>query len=178
MRSSFHLRYILPAATVAVLILLSGGAGAQENVGPSGLPIPRFVSLQSSQVNMRVGPGTQYAVEWRYVRRGLPVEIIQEYDNWRRIRDSEGAEGWVFHSLLSGRRTGIAAPWAKGKQSGVPLLADAEQGARTIAQVEPGAIGNVVLCDGAWCQMNFSGHIGWMDQDRIWGVYPGETIEQ
>ena len=91
-------------------------------VGPSGLPLPRFVSLKSGRVNSRIGPGVNYAVDWMYLKPGLPMEIIQEYDNWRRVRDPDGAEGWINQSLLSGRRTAIAAPWQKGKDARINLL--------------------------------------------------------
>ena len=92
--------------------------------GPSGLPLPRFVSLKSGRVNSRIGPGVDYSVDWLYLKPGLPMEIIQEYDNWRRVRDADGAEGWVNQSLLSGRRTAIAAPWQKGKDAKINLLSD------------------------------------------------------
>ncbi|MEZ5840142.1 MAG: SH3 domain-containing protein, partial [Hyphomicrobiales bacterium] len=77
------------------------GMAAEPTAGPSGLPVPRFVSLKSNRVNVRVGPGRGYEVSWVFTRGGLPVEVIQEFENWRRVRDSEGAEGWVFHSLVS-----------------------------------------------------------------------------
>ena len=97
--------------------------GAQDvRRGPSGLPLPRFVSLKSGRVNSRIGPGVNYSVDWLYLKPGLPMEIIQEYDNWRRVRDADGAEGWVNQSLLSGRRTAIAAPWQKGKDAKINLL--------------------------------------------------------
>ena len=79
--------------------------------GPSGLPLPRFVSLKAKRVNLRVGPGQDYAVAWLYTKSGVPMEVIQEYDNWRRVRDAEGTEGWVYQSLLSGERTAMTAPW-------------------------------------------------------------------
>ncbi|MCT7374535.1 SH3 domain-containing protein [Chelativorans salis] len=165
-------------ATVASPSIFPSEAIAQSlERGPSGLPLPRFVSLKSGRVNMRVGPGTDYAVEWLYLKPGLPMEIIQEYDNWRRVRDADGAEGWINQALLSGRRTGAAAPWFKGKQATIPLRAQAEEDARHVAEVEPGAIGEVRVCNGEWCRMSFSGHEGWMKQTLVWGVYPGETIE-
>ncbi len=73
----------------------------------SGLPVPRYVSLKSDHVNVRAGPTKDQDVTWIYTRSGLPVEITAEFENWRRVRDSEGAEGWVYHSLLSGRRTAV-----------------------------------------------------------------------
>ena len=68
----------------------------------SGLPVPRYVSLKSDHVNVRAGPTKDNDVAWVYTRSGLPVEITAEFENWRRVRDSEGAEGWVYHSLLVG----------------------------------------------------------------------------
>ncbi len=76
-------------------------------VSASGLPVPRYVSLKSDHVNLRAGPTKDHDVSWVYTRSGLPVEITAEFENWRRVRDSEGAEGWVYHSLLSGKRTAV-----------------------------------------------------------------------
>ncbi len=145
--------------------------------GASGLPLPRFVSLKSGRVNSRIGPGLSYPVDWMYLKPGLPMEIIQEYDNWRRVRDSEGAEGWINQSLLSGRRTGIAAPWQRGKEAQISLLSRPEKGAGAVAVVEPGVIGTIRSCNGEWCEMSFDGHTGWLSQGLVWGAYPGETIK-
>ncbi|WP_202331178.1 SH3 domain-containing protein [Mesorhizobium sp. L-8-3] len=145
--------------------------------GASGLPLPRFVSLKSGRVNSRIGPGLNYAVDWMYLKPGLPMEIIQEYDNWRRVRDSDGAEGWINQSLLSGRRTGIAAPWQRGKDARISLLSRPEEGAGTVAVIEPGVIGTIRSCNGEWCEMSFAGHSGWLSQGLVWGAYPGETIK-
>jgi len=153
-----------------------GVAHAQEaRLGPSGLPLPRFVSLRAPRANLRVGPGTDYAVQWTFVRSGVPLEIVQEYDNWRRVRDAEGAEGWINHSLLSGSRTAIVAPWEKGQIPELPLRAQPEETARVVARLEPGLMGELRSCDGQWCEMDFSGVRGWISQTRIWGAYPDEA---
>ena len=96
---------------------------AASVVGKSGLQVPRFVSLKAGRVNVRVGPGEDYKIAWVFTRTGLPIEVIQEYDTWRRIRDSDGAVGWVFNSLLSGKRTAVVTPWSKGEPQ--PIHADA-----------------------------------------------------
>jgi SH3-like domain-containing protein len=145
--------------------------------GASGRPLPRFVSLKSGRVNSRIGPGLNYAVDWMYMKPGLPMEIIQEYDNWRRVRDSDGAEGWINQSLLSGRRTGIVAPWQKGKDTQISLMAEPTSGAGAVANLEPGVIGAIKSCNGEWCEMTFGGHTGWVSQSLIWGAYPGETVK-
>jgi SH3-like domain-containing protein len=175
-------------AAAALLLLVSSDmapvvapamatAAADASVGPSGLPLPRFVSLKSGRVNSRIGPGVNYPVDWLYLKPGLPMEIIQEYDNWRRVRDSDGSEGWINQSLLSGKRTAITAPWQRGKDTAIRLLEEPEQDAAAVAVIEPGVIGKINQCNGQWCEMTFEGHTGWLNQSLVWGAYPGESIK-
>jgi SH3-like domain-containing protein len=149
---------------------------AGEPQSDSGLPLPRFVSLKSDRVNVRKGPSTEQAIVWVFSRAGLPVEVIAESDNWRRVRDSEGADGWVFHSLLSGRRTVLVEPWSKDHES-VPLYASESTSARVVAQLQTGVLGNVLSCDGDWCRLSIDDYVGYAEQDKLWGVYRGETIK-
>jgi SH3-like domain-containing protein len=172
-------------ATVVVLIiaLAAGSAAAAQPEspsapnGPSGLPLPRFVSLKSERVNVRSGPNKDNDVNWVYTRVGLPVEIIAEYDNWRRIRDWEGAEGWVLHSLLSGRRTALVSAPAKAVDDFVPLHASADPQSAITARLQAGVISTVKHCGGDWCRITGQGFDGWIEQQRLWGVYPGETVD-
>ena len=143
--------------------------------GPvSGLPMPRFVSLKSDRVNLREGPSKEHRTAWVFQRAGLPVEIIAEFDNWRRIRDVEGAEGWVLHSLLSGRRTAIVAPWRKTEAQILRASAAADAGA--VAKLEAGLVVNVRRCDKVWCRISARGYDGFIEQKLLWGVYVGEGI--
>jgi SH3-like domain-containing protein len=169
---------LLTVAVISVYATAAQPAPAAKDAtrGASGLPLPRFVSLKSGRVNSRIGPGLNYAVDWMYMKAGLPMEIIQEYDNWRRVRDSDGAEGWINQSLLSGRRTGIAAPWQKGKDTHISLLAEPASSATAVATLEPGVVGSIRSCNGEWCEMTFDGHTGWISQSLVWGAYPGETV--
>lgn len=141
----------------------------------SGLQIPRFVSLKAAKVNMHVGPGKQYDVTWLYQRAGLPVEITAEYENWRRIRDGDGTEGWVYHSLLSGRRTGVIA--AKDKDDLVALRSAGSPAGRLKAQLQPGVLVAVKQCTGDWCRVSGDNFDGWVEQVHLWGVYPNEKID-
>jgi SH3-like domain-containing protein len=141
----------------------------------SGLPVPRFVSLKASRVNVRVGPGEDYRVAWVFVKPGLPIEVIQEFDNWRRIRDSDGQVGWVFQSLLSGKRTAVVAPWQGGEPR--PIRASDSVDARITAYLEPGVMGEVKRCRSGWCQIEGQGYAGWIARDQLWGVYPDEDID-
>jgi SH3-like domain-containing protein len=149
-------------------------AGDSPMLGPSGLQIPRFVSLKTDRVNVRRGPSTTHQVVWVYARKGLPVEIIAEFEHWRRIRDSDGEEGWVYHSLLAGRRTALVAPWLKGER--LTLLDAASPNGSPVAAVEAGVLGDLSQCNGIWCRFSTNGYTGWVKQDLLWGVYPGEQF--
>ncbi|HET7413005.1 MAG TPA: SH3 domain-containing protein [Pararhizobium sp.] len=141
----------------------------------SGLPIPRFVSLKSDRVNVRGGPNKDQEVRWVYTRAGMPVEITAEFENWRRIRDWEGAEGWVYHSLLSGKRTAVVVP--KLNSELVPLYDSPDPTSAVTAKLQSGVLGSLKSCDGTWCRFfgkNFSGYI---HQDRLWGAYPNEKVD-
>jgi SH3-like domain-containing protein len=142
--------------------------------GSSGLPLPRFVTLKADRVNVRRGPSSEHQVSWVFTRQGLPVEIVAEFEHWRRIRDSEGAEGWVYHSLLSGRRSVLVAPWSGAKP--VPLRSSDAAESRAVALLSAGVMADVRSCTGAWCRISIAGHDGWIDQAMLWGVYPGERV--
>jgi SH3-like domain-containing protein len=167
-------RIAVLAALVGVLA--TGAQAAGEPGNGSGLRLPRFVSLKSDKVNVRGGPNKDQNVTWVYTRTGLPVEITAEFENWRRIRDWEGAEGWVYHSLLSGRRTGLIAAKPKTDEP-VPIYSNADNQSAVVARLEAGVLGTVKRCDGQWCRVTGNGFDGWVQQDRLWGVYPNEKVE-
>ena len=182
------IRSIRPVALAAFALAFFGSPGtllgfaaesaAQEQDperGGTGLPLPRFVSLKSDSVNVRRGPGQDYDIAFTFVRAGLPVEITQEFGNWRKIRDSDGAEGWIFHSLLSGRRTAIVAPWEAAGQ--FPAHRSAEASAIVVAYLEPRVVAHVERCTGTWCLLSGPAFQGWIEQERLWGVYPDEEID-
>jgi SH3-like domain-containing protein len=165
--------------TVALAVLVAGVLApaapvlpaTAPTVGPSGLPLPRFASLGSSKINLRKGPGTRYPIMWVYLRRGLPVEIIAEYDLWRQIRDHDNTVGWVQKNLLSGTRTGLVT-------GAVRALRDAPAAdAETVALLAPGVIGRIGECKGDWCALQVKDYEGWIRRDQLWGVFPEETTE-
>lgn len=163
---------MIRALLIAAAILAPVQAVAQA--ARDNLPVPRFVSLRSEEVNLRTGPGVRYPVEWVFVRRQMPVEITQEFENWRRVRDREGTEGWVHQSMLTGRRTAVVLG-----DSGtlVELKRRAEAAAPGLARVEAGVIANLIECQGDWCRVEAGGFRGWLERTHIWGVYAQETLK-
>jgi SH3-like domain-containing protein len=168
----FHLEMLVAIAVT----MASAPVLAQETTGSvSGLPIPRFVSLKPSDTPMREGPSKDHRIKWVFKKEGVPVEIIAEFENWRRVRDSEGDDGWVFHSRLSGRRTAQINP--KLKNTDLPLYAQGSENAPVVARLQPGVIGSVEQCTGRWCRIIGEGFDGWLQQESLWGVYPGERVK-
>jgi SH3-like domain-containing protein len=152
------------------------GHSAKDTAVPSsGLPVPRYVSLKSDHVNVRAGPTKDNDVAWVYTRSGLPVEITAEFENWRRVRDSEGAEGWVYHSLLSGRRTAVIT--MKTKDALASLYDRPDSAAAVSARLQAGVVAQVKKCATGWCRVIGNGFDGWIEQQRLWGVYVDEKVE-
>jgi len=150
------------------------GARAQgrETGESTGLPVPRFVSLRADEVNLRAGPGLRYPVEWVFRRRGLPVEVVDEFKAWRQIRAWDGTLGWVHAVMLQGKRSARVQGEAPRM-----LLAEPTPEAGPVALVQPGAIGALERCVSAYCRVDFGDHTGWLPRDAVYGVYNGETLE-
>jgi SH3-like domain-containing protein len=168
--------WIAAVAAIATTCIAAAHAVGETPTGSkSGLPVPRFVSLKPDRVNVRGGPTRDHEVTFVYTRAGLPVEITAESDNWRRIRDWEGSEGWVYHSLLSGRRTAVVTP--KDKTALVPLYDKGDRVATVVAQLQAGVMASVKRCTGSWCHITGAGFDGWAVQEQLWGVYPNEKVD-
>lgn len=145
-----------------LLIIKQGYAGAEK------LPLPRFASLRSNKVNIHVGPGADFPIDWTFQRQGMPVEIIAEFDTWRQIRDMQGTTGWVHKSLLIGKRTAIV------RDKNQKILSKPDLGSSVVAHLEVGVIGKVKQCKSDWCRLDVKGYDGWIERKNIWGVYSHE----
>jgi SH3-like domain-containing protein len=143
-------------------------------LGSSGLPIPRFVTLKAEKVNVRKGPSSDHPVAWVFQSKGLPVEIIAEFETWRRVRDSDGAEGWILQNMLSGKRNVLIAPWRKDQLTA--LHTASSNHSSLTANLTSGSMGEIKSCDGTWCNVMIGGYQGYVDQSMLWGAYPGEVV--
>jgi len=159
---------------IAFTALFLGSAAAYAEAQPfdhTGMPLPRFASLASDEINVRTGPGLRYPVEWVYTKKNLPVEIIREFDHWREIRDIEGQTGWIHKSLLSGRKSFVVT----GRLH--VLRKKPGQDKTPVAQVEAGVIGLIDDCREGWCKVEIAGYEGWLPLDSFWGGVE-KTAEQ
>lgn len=177
------------ALVLAVVLVAAPALGQERNPGAkaapgteeassphrglkaTGLPLPRFASFRASEVFMRTGPGTRYPVEWIYRRRDLPVQIIAEFDTWRKVRDWNGAVGWVHRAMLSGRRTAITVA------DETVLRRAPDMNAPAVARAEPGVVARILSCDGGWCRIDAGGMTGWAPRRALWGTFANEKVD-
>lgn len=148
---------------------------AQDNTKfrSTDYPLPRFVSVGQDKSYVRTGPGSRYPIKWVFKKKYLPVEVILEFDNWRKIIDHEGEVGWMHISQLSGRRSVLItatenAALHRGASKSEPL----------VAFLEPSVVANIQSCSRTWCLIEASGYKGWIEKEKIWGVYDDEIIKR
>jgi len=147
-------------------VLAAGAAEAQER------KVPYWASIATGDALMRTGPERTYPATWRYRRRDLPVQVLQVYGNWRRIREQDGTEGWMLATLLSAQRTAVVTGDAPA-----PMHAEPSSGSALNWRAEPGVVGKISRCEEGWCLFDVGGKSGFIPADRIWGVGPGEIVE-
>lgn len=178
---------VLVAVALAAAFIAPAGVSDPVEAAPAfnagwkkgrqtGFPVPRYVSLKSANARMRVGPSLDYGTRWLYKSAGLPMEITEEFGNWRQVRDYDGITGWMSAALLSGRRTAVVGPWI---ETTVPLYRSASSRAAVVADLEARVRMSLEDCDGHWCRVSLIGHDikGYVEQASLWGIYPGETIK-
>ena len=161
-----------------LLLLCAAAPDPGQGPGPAlgqvtKLPVPRFVSLRSDQVNFRAGPGFQYPVNWVYQRAGLPVEIIGEFDVWRQVLAPDGGTGWVHEATVRARRGFyVTAPQVDLRNS-----PNAEAGVE--AYLTQGVSGELIRCDkdADFCRVNVDHRSGYLARTDFWGAFAGETVQ-
>lgn len=188
----------LAARAVAVAMMIGTAATAQDvasapEIGPptelaasaaqpvtardpnrgavTNLPLPRYVTLKTSEGNARRGPGLTHRIDWVFTRAGMPLRVTAEYEHWRRVEDAEGAGGWVHYSLLSGVRSVLIA------QHMAEFHAQPAEEANVVMQAEAGVVARLVECGADWCRVTVEGERGWVRKSALWGVESGEVIE-
>lgn len=165
------MKFLVTIVFMTMSVILGGGALAQETsgLGPvTGYPLPRYVSLKASVANIRRGPGENYPIDWVLVRSGTPLQITAEYGDWLRVRDEDGAGGWIYKKLLIGNRTVVIT----GQR--IALHETPSDTSRTTALAEKGVIAALKSCERTWCEIKAEGHTGWVQKTDIWGVGAAE----
>lgn len=150
------------------LTILPQTAAAQERGPVTNLPLPRFVSVKSAEANVRRGPSLTHRIDWVFKRRNMPVEVTAEFGHWRRVRDRDGAGGWIHYALLSGARHVIV------EKDLLALNIRPDPKSAVTARLERGVIARMEKCTLDWCRLNAGGYRGWAPKEALWGVTPEE----
>ena len=163
-------------SVLALLMISFSPVRAQgpADEGETGLTIPRFVYIRSNHINDRSGPGARYPIEWVYMQKTAPVEIIAEFELWRKIKDWQGSESWVHKSMLSGKRSvKVITP---GENN---VYAKDDFKAKIIAKVEDEVVGEIEKCpvNNSFCKIKFASITGWVPRQNLYGIYPEEIID-
>ena len=164
-------KYFFVIPCLILSFFFNANVFAKEN--KTGLPLPRFASLRADKVHFRTGPGFRYPIEWVYQKRSMPLEILAEFDTWRKVRDWQKTEGWVHQSTLSRKR--------------MLIIINANQALRkygnlqstVIAEAEPGVIGKLLSCESQndWCRVEIDEYEGWLRRTQFWGTHSKESLE-
>lgn len=168
--------YFRLAVLVALALPLPAAAQDPARMSPealknmSGLPVPRFASLRAGRANLRVGPGTDYPARATFVRAGVPLEVLKEWNVWRQVRDAEGETGWVDRAMLSTERHFQVTGEVR------TLRARPDLAAPPVWRAEPGVVGRIVTCAEAWCRIEVDGRSGWILREQGFGTYSGEAV--
>lgn len=155
----------LAALGAAAALVLVGGPAAAERPTPSGYPVPRFVTLKFGKVNARAGPGDDHRLLWVYRTRGLPVQVVAETAEWRRVCDPEGGVAWVHKRVTDGRRAVINT-----RRQPQPLYGKPRNGAEPAAYLNVRAMAALVRCEKGWCKVKADGAAGWVREGALWGT--------
>ncbi len=139
-----------------------------------GPNLPRFVSFRSDHINGRSGPGSRYPIEWVYTQKGAPVEVVAEFELWRKVKDWQGSESWIHKSMLSNKRT--AKVITPGENN---LYAEPDYKSKVIARAEDETVAEIVKCpaEHGFCLLKFGQISGWMSKNNLYGVYKEEVID-
>ena len=151
-----------------VVAVISAFATVFALAAASG-PQPYFVSIKVDEAFMREGPSDMHRVKWIYQRKGLPLEVIATFDVWRRVRDMDGEVGWMHMALLTRDRTAVVTGGP-----GAEVHAGDDTTSQILARAAPGAVGRLLGCGIAACQVEFAGVEGWIARARLWGIHAGE----
>ena len=154
------------AAALTLLAAPSFAADKTDRPTPSGLPVPRYVSLKFDTVNARSAPGDDSRLLWVYRHRGLPVQVVAETAEWRRICDPEGGLAWVHLRTTDGRRMAMRL-----KPEPLAMHAKADASSRTVAVLAPRSLAELDRCDKTgWCKLKAGHASGWVPAAEVWGT--------
>jgi SH3-like domain-containing protein len=162
------LRFSIQIAAISLVLVLGTYAPAAH---AQDRDTPYWASISAGQARMRTGPGRNFPISWLYQREGLPVRVVEIYENWRKIEDPEGTQGWMLVNLLSAERTGMIINDIQ------PMRESPDASARIRFRAEPGVVGRISNCRRGWCEFNVRGRSGFVEISQLHGIEDDERVD-
>lgn len=156
---------------VWILVLCGLALAIPEDAPAQTRETPYWASISAGQARMRTGPGRNFPISWLYQRAGLPVRVVEVYENWRKVEDPDGTQGWMLVNLLSADRTAMIVGDIR------PLREAPQPGARIRYRAEPGVVGRIRSCRRGWCEFDVRGRSGFVEADHLYGVDDDERVD-
>jgi SH3-like domain-containing protein len=161
----------MPIRILALFALAAGLLAVPAADAQRSRETPYWASIAANRAMMRTGPARSFPGTWLYVRRDLPIRVVEVHENWRKVEDPDGTVGWMLVNLLSDTRTAIVR--GEGPQ---PMHEGPDPAARVRYRAEPGVVGRISRCNSGWCQLDVGGRRGYIRVDVLWGVGADERI--
>ena len=130
----------------------------------------KFFSTKFNEVNIRNGPGINYFIIGKHLKKGLPLLVVGEFDNWKRIVNFLGVEGWVANSQISKKRYGITIV----KESEIKSFP--KKNSKVLMILGEKINFPIQKCSNDWCKIKYNNKTGWIEKKNFWGVFKKEIF--
>ena len=167
--NNIHLFFLIIVFSISFSGFSLSEVKTKLSVRGSGELLPRFVSLKYDEVYMRKGPSRDHPIDWVYKTKNLPLKIVSEFENWRKVIDSEGTIGWIHRSQLSNKRM------VQVTLENLEIRNRPNNDAKVIAIAEIGVLLNLERCDEKWCRLSHQKIKGWSSRNGFFGLIKDET---
>ena len=122
----------------------------------------KYLSLKNNIVNVRYGPGLNYPIKYVYKKKYLPVKIIDQKENFRKIIDFKKNSGWIHISQLTKPNSLIIL-------ENKILFKKPSKFSKPIAKLIKGRLLLITKCKYNWCRVKTDNYKGWIKNKEVWG---------
>jgi len=130
----------------------------------------KYLSIRTSVANLRIGPSSSHPIAFVYEKKNMPVEVIDEFEVWRKVKDYQGDIGWIHLSQLSRKRTLLTM------KDGIVLFKNATIYSKPIIKIGNLEAASIKKCIPNWCLVEIQQYKGWIQTDHVWGLENKEII--
>ena len=160
---------------LVLLVIFFMGLGS---LGTVALANYTNIIVEASTVNVRLGPGLGYDILTQ-VQGGSMVNVLDEENEWYKVRLDDGRIGWVASWLIN--NTEVAASQnlvATINEYSVNLRAENNEQAEVIGSAEAGEVFTLLYEENGWSQIHYNNQTAWVLSELVTitaGTLPNEN---